>query len=325
VLADALGDRRRWKQWSRRGREAVGVQHSWSSCASRSLDAINAAVLVHRRGGASAGLRPPARRRFARRVEWAVASDIDGTLTGDNAAAGSLARWLRARRDAIAFIVATGRQPVDDARRIVDELGFATPDYFITSVGAEIRTGPDARLLDEWRAQLTAAGWDRPAVAAALADVPGLVPQPPPAQGPLKLSFTVAPEASPEIADAVRVTLATRGLVARIEVSGGTNLDVLPPDASKGNAVRHCADLLGVPSSRVVAAGDSGNDATMLSGDGPGILVANHTSELDTLRGRPNVYCSAQPFAAGVLEGLEHHLADTTAVEPREPVAAGVL
>ena len=37
-----------------------------------------------------------------------------------------------------------------------------------------------------------------------------------------------------------------------------------------------------------------------------GIVVANHSPEVASLRGRNRTYFAQLPFAAGVMEGLEH-------------------
>lgn len=58
---------------------------------------------------------------------------------------------------------------------------------------------------------------------------------------------------------------------------------------------------------RLMVAGDSGNDAETLSGHSLGVVVANHTPELDELEGRPRVYFAREPYARGILEGVEHY------------------
>ncbi|MBW2718681.1 MAG: hypothetical protein JRD94_09035 [Deltaproteobacteria bacterium] len=54
-------------------------------------------------------------------------------------------------------------------------------------------------------------------------------------------------------------------------------------------------------------AGDSGNDWDMLSGDTLGVVVSNHTPELERLRGRPRVYFANSPHARGILEGIDYY------------------
>jgi sucrose-phosphate synthase len=58
---------------------------------------------------------------------------------------------------------------------------------------------------------------------------------------------------------------------------------------------------------RVLVAGDSGNDEEMLSGRSLGVVVANYSPELETLRGMRRIYFASQPGTTGVLEGIKHY------------------
>lgn len=53
------------------------------------------------------------------------------------------------------------------------------------------------------------------------------------------------------------------------------SLEILPPNASKGNGLRWLLDRLGVDPARVLAVGDGENDAEMLAMAGIGVAVAN--------------------------------------------------
>jgi sucrose-phosphate synthase len=45
----------------------------------------------------------------------------------------------------------------------------------------------------------------------------------------------------------------------------------------------------------------------MLSGETLGVVVGNHTPELESIRDRPLVYFAKKEYAWGVLEGIEHY------------------
>ncbi|ERL64449.1 sugar-phosphatase [Schleiferilactobacillus shenzhenensis] len=57
-------------------------------------------------------------------------------------------------------------------------------------------------------------------------------------------------------------------------------LEVLNPNASKGNALKGLAKRLGVPMDQVMAFGDQGNDLSMIEAAGTGIAMANATAEV---------------------------------------------
>lgn len=230
--------------------------------------------------------------------EWLLVSDIDGTLTGDAAALAELMRRLREGRGRLLFGVASGRSPalVEDA---VSQFGLKAPSLVIASVGTEIfhRGAP----LAGYRERI-AEGWDRPAVMTALSDVNGLELQALAGQRPFKVSYNAPAAALP----AAEAALERAGLRAKLIHSHGEFLDVLPERASKGAAVLFAAAALGVPLERVVVAGDSGNDADMLTAGANAVVVANYDPELEPLLPHGGVYVARARHAAGVLEGLEH-------------------
>ena len=84
-------------------------------------------------------------------------------------------------------------------------------------------------------------------------------------------------------------------------------MDVLPARASKGRAVRYLSYRWNIPYDSILVAGDSGNDEDMLSGELLGVVVANHSEELERLRGRRKIYFADQPYAAGIIEGINYY------------------
>jgi len=97
--------------------------------------------------------------------------------------------------------------------------------------------------------------------------------------------------------------LATTGLEVKVIYSSSKNLDIIPHVSGKGSAVEYLRQRLGIPSKRVVVAGDSGNDLEMFIAPYKGIIVANATAELKQKQG-DTIYHAQAAHAAGVLEGL---------------------
>ncbi|MCC2929927.1 MULTISPECIES: sugar-phosphatase [Bacillus] len=56
--------------------------------------------------------------------------------------------------------------------------------------------------------------------------------------------------------------------------------EILHPEASKGNAVRQLANLLGIEQAEVMSIGDNGNDLTMIEWAGCGVAMANAIPEV---------------------------------------------
>lgn len=232
-------------------------------------------------------------------ASWLLVSDIDGTLTGDDSALTRLMGRLADAHGTLAFGVASGRSPTLVAEAVA-AFGLNEPDLVIAGVGSEIAV--PAGLGTRYQRHV-AAGWDREAVVNALATAPGLVPQDAAGQGPFKVSFHAPAAALP----GARAALVEAGAGARLIHSHGKFLDVLPPRASKGEAVRFAAAAMGLPLTRVVVAGDSGNDADMLTCGARAVVVANYDLELEPRLAGADVYWARNRHAAGVLEGLVHH------------------
>jgi len=86
-----------------------------------------------------------------------------------------------------------------------------------------------------------------------------------------------------------------------------TDLDITPVRASPGLAIRFIAHKWNLVPRRILVAGDSGNDAAMLSGETLGVVVGNHSPELDDLAGHPRIHFAQGHHAWGVLEGIRHY------------------
>ncbi|NCN04952.1 MAG: HAD family phosphatase [Spirochaetales bacterium] len=57
-------------------------------------------------------------------------------------------------------------------------------------------------------------------------------------------------------------------------------LEIMPPEADKGLALAHLAEILGVKQEEVMAIGDAGNDKHMIEWAGIGVAMANATEEV---------------------------------------------
>lgn len=231
-------------------------------------------------------------------------SDIDNTLTGCRVGAGRLARYLNRHARSTAFGVATGRA-FTDARRLLLEWGLPEPEVIVASVGTEIywREADGYRRDRSFDASITY-DWDAEAVDDLLRRDGDLQPQASGEQHAFKRSYFSAAD----VAERVRATLAQAGLKARVIHSHGRFLDVLPLNAGKAAAMRHVARAMGLPCERVIAAGDSGNDADMLAACPGAVVVANHDRDLAEVIGLAHVYRASRAHAGGVLEGLLRHV-----------------
>ncbi len=241
--------------------------------------------------------------------DWCLVTDIDGTLVGDRGTTAELRSALvRAREERralggnVRLVVATGRD-VQSAREVLEDAGFSPTDFdaLITSVGAEIYLpGQDEPQLAYTR-RLRDSGFQAQLVREALSDLE-LEMQPEHEQFPYKVCYFAADTARTRALVAER--LSQLPFATEVMFAMDSYLDVAPACGAKGGAVEYLAWQWALSTQQLVAAGDSGNDSSMLGRAWPSIVVGNGHAALAGLRGRTGVYFARAKYAAGVLEGL---------------------
>ncbi|MBL3556987.1 MULTISPECIES: HAD family hydrolase [Marinobacter] len=303
AIADAchhlLEDDLAWKRLSARGRRNVNF-YSWTRHARQYVE--------------NNGFSPPQTPSNVRKTtsfNQLLATDMDGTLLGHHHGLAQLKSWIHRNRQCL-FVIATGRS-VHDALCELDSWGAPRPDVLIADVGSSVyefdpRGAP--RLVEDWHPMLQE-GWQRAQCQRLLDAHWALVPQGRPAQSTYKLSYFISERLLAKsgldtwsLVKELEQALSAAGLSARVVCSHGNLLDVLPSKGGKARAVNFLRRKYGIEPSRVVSAGDSGNDLDLLRNAAFGIAVANHTAELAPLRGRSNIYWARAESAAGILEGL---------------------
>lgn len=296
ALLKAISDRAQWKQWSRAGIRGAS-RFGWVNHARQYLVQVRKALPRRR---------PQKVHRRSRLVtsERFIVADIDNTLAGDREGLEELARTLGEASTRVAFGVATGRH-VKSALGELRRWGAPTPDLLITSVGSEIYYGPQIRQDEPW-SRILDYRWKPDGLLEALKEVPGIELQSADGRRTHKISYDVDPPRFPGVRE-VRRELRRQGLHARLVYSHNAYLDVLPVRASKGHALRYLSAKWGIPLEKVLVAGDSGNDEEMLRGDTLGVVVGNHSPELERLRGRYRIHFASANHAWGILEGIRHY------------------
>jgi sucrose-6F-phosphate phosphohydrolase len=247
-------------------------------------------------------------------VKWTLASDVDGTLTGDREALDRLVARLRPKRAAggLYLVVSTGRRLEQVIQGVADE-GLPEPDAVICQVGTEIYLPPlgeRSAPMSAWRDRLLA-DYSRREAVAFLKGIEGLLMQPDIYNTELKTSCYLDQCPDPNEA-AATIVRRVEPQADRYQVvwSSGRDLDILPAASGKGKAIRFLIEQQGLDPKCVVVAGDTGNDASMFLEFDQGVVVANAQPELLQLTrelGEGRVYCARRPHAGGVEEGLEHY------------------
>jgi sucrose-phosphate synthase len=300
-LLAALTDTGQWVRWAENGVRGVHSSFSWKAHAERYLEEVEKTL-----GGLppEEGIRSLSRRRRLPKLDRILVTDVDDTLTGNPNALEAFKNSLDQAGANVGFAVATGRT-LDRALEALKELDLPTPDILISATGTEIHYGEPLVMDRSWEWQINYR-WQPWRVRDSLLDMPGVLSWDETSGTPFRLRFHINPLGGTGIGE-IRRRLRREGLRVTATLDHETVLDVTPVRASPGLAIRFLSHKWHLAPERILAAGDSGNDADMLSGETLGVVVGNHTPELEAIRGRPRVYFAEKDHAWGVLEGIQYY------------------
>jgi sucrose-phosphate synthase len=299
ALLRALTEPDQWKKWSEAGIHGTRKHYSWSNHADRYLRDVRD-ILEH---SAKPSLTDRPRERRLPEFDRLIITDLDNTLTGDRAALAEFNELIR-DHEYIGFGIATGRR-LDAAMELIEELGLPRPDLIDTDAGTQLHYGESLTPDRSWRKQIGYA-WSPEDIHRILDDVPGLFLQEAKHQSEFKISYELDAARAPKIT-AIKKLLREAGVRAKVVLSLGMYLDIIPVRGGSDLSLRHLLWKWGFSPENVLVAGDSGNDAGMLLGRTLGVVVSNYSPELERLRKRPRVYFASAPHARGILEGIDYY------------------
>ena len=296
-----LDENKLWEKLSENGMRNVREHYTWKAHVEKYLKEIEKI----------AGSRKDEEKIFAQvgkkllDVNKLIVSDIDHTLLGDEPALREFIRHLERTDSRVGFAVATGRT-VDSAFDVLNENNVPYPDIIISSVGAEIYYNYQGKLIHStgWEAHIKHQ-WNREKIKKILGKFKFLQYQEENAQRKFKVSYYTSD--MPKNLEKVKSTLIKNKIKANVIFSHGQYLDILPYRASKGKAIRYLAYRWNIPYENILVAGDSGNDSEMLKGDLLGVVVANYSSELESLKGENRIYFAKRKYAGGIIDGIKYY------------------
>ncbi len=298
ALLQILKEPETWERFSTQGLAGVREHYSWEAHAEDYLAKIRPLPERH--------VPVPDTRPLRRAIHYrdrALFSDLDQSLLGEGVE--RFAETLRQNRRCTNFGIATGRR-LDSALTLIKRHGLPAPDVLITSLGTQIHYGAQLVPDDHWSEHLDHL-WKPAAVRRALAELPGLTPQPKGEQSRFKVSYLYDPATAPSVEE-INTLLRSRDLTGNVIHSFGQYLDLIPIRASKGQALRYVAHRFGIPLEHILVAGGSGADEDMMRGNALAVVVANrHHEELSQLAELERIYFAERPHAFGILEAIAHY------------------
>ncbi|MBW2506040.1 MAG: HAD-IIB family hydrolase, partial [Deltaproteobacteria bacterium] len=309
AIKSILVDDSKWDEFSNNGITGVRNHYSWASHCHKMMHHIRELfpnLQTDNIPGKTMSTKFSERPPFGKRLTssgYLMITDIDNTLVGENASMLHLLKLLEQYKESIAWGVATGRS-LELTIEAMTEYDIPVPDILICSVGTEIYYGPDLRMDKGWQQHISDK-WKPEQIKATLQELDFLSSQEAEGQRAHKISYYM--EDKPDYLAEVHRRLWEEKLPCEVIYSHGQFLDILPKRASKGKAIKYLKYKYEFPSSKVMVAGDSGNDEDMIRGNDNGLVVGNHSEELEKLRGKARIYFSSKTYAAGIIDGLVHY------------------
>ena len=272
-----------------------------------------------------------------------LCSDLDRTIipNGHHEESPDARHILRtlATHHKLMLVYVTGRD-TDLMAEAIDTWDLPLPDFAVGDVGTCIYTvngtpdNPNFMEWQDWKKEI-AVDWEGLSgsdLANMLSDFDMLRLQETEKQTEFKLSYYLDPgEDLKALSESVRARFTEKGVRASIiasydEMADIALLDVLPERATKVHAIYYIMDKLKIDASRVIYAGDSGNDLPALTSGLNAVIVKNAAD--DVLRqamavlsqkGQDSRLYQAKGgflgmngnYSAGVLEGLAHFMPET--------------
>lgn len=299
ALLRSLTDQEEWQTWSSNGIMGTRQHYTWKQHADRYMRDLDD-ILENAPRPALASKLP---KRRLPEFDRLIITDLDNTLTGDDEGLEQFKQLLEENRN-IGFGIATGRT-LKKALMLIEKLGLPAPDLIESACGTELHYGKELSEDGSWLKQI-GFHWNRQAIKELLADVPGLFEQPEINQSKFKLSYNYDPKKAPKLS-ALRKKIREAKLRASLVLSHGMYLDIIAVRGGSGNTMRHVAFKWGFPAEHILVAGDSGNDEEMLKGRTLGVVVGNHSPELNKLKKRPRIYFAEASHAKGIIEGINYY------------------
>ncbi len=299
TLFHILTDKNEWRLLAKNGIQGVRRHYSWQAHVEKYLEVIY--PLVEKTERIS---RMELSRRSGLLRDRALFTSLDLNLTGDQKSLSKFLQTMQAHRKAIIFGIATGRR-LNDALTTLRLYNIPQPDVLISGQGSEIHYAPNLTEDTVWAHHINHL-WNPQAVRDILKENPGLKMQPQKQQSDFKISYYIDPNVT-SVQD-IRQTLLRNEQTVNVIFSFGQFLDVLPVRASKGLALRWCAEQLGFPLENTLVTGVTGADADMLRGNTLGAVIDNrHHEELSDLSNIDKIYFTKKNYAAGILEATKYY------------------
>lgn len=297
AIEGILSDPERQAKLSETGGVKVREFYSWDAHVRR--------YLTYLEGILPKGGRPDeegSRQLLAKAEHWVV-MDLPPNL--ENESDELVERWRALfRSNDLGLGIATGLS-YEDAREVINRLRMPKPAFIITGLGANIRYGKTGVRDEVWEKQVKIR-WNHAAVLEALGKDGNLELQPEESQHPLKVSYFWKGDGK-AVPKKILGSLREHGVAAKVMVTAGCFVDVVPVRSGKDVALRYLEHKWGINPAKIYYFGTYGNDISVVRGRNLSAIAKDSDAALSRLRSRPRLYKCKQSGLAGFFEGLDHY------------------
>lgn len=307
ALKKIISDQNVWEKYSANGIKATNQSYSWTAHTQKYLDILHQ-LFNQKDIDTSTYANKSAFGKKLAKADLFIICDLDGTLVEGNQTNGleHLKQWISDHQEKVVFGIASGRNR-ELTRQAFLNYNLPNPDILICSAGTEMYYTEKFITDNGWESHIDFQ-WEKEELQYVLLKFPGIRLQEPEAQWRYKLSYYVDDNFDEDDMANLHKFLDDHKLRAKILLTENHYLDILPFRASKGSAVRYLSYKWKIPLDQIITAGNSGNDIDMLKGKTKGIVVANHSPEMEELKKNKLIYFSKEALSTGVLEGIHYHV-----------------
>ncbi|MGB6408166.1 MAG: HAD-IIB family hydrolase [Planococcus donghaensis] len=232
-----------------------------------------------------------------------LATDLDGTLVGDQNSLQMLLNFYTNQPYEVSLVYITGRH-YQSALTLIGEENLPVPDVLITDVGTAIYIGESLAQDVIWSQHLEQS-WMPKKIDAIACQISGLVSQELPITNRCSYYAT-----DPTVVEDFRAALDQAEVSYKLIYSGGRDVDILPAGSGKGQALQYILNKYQLDDAKLLVAGDSGNDAEMLTMGFPSVIVGNAQPELLEQPHHPSIYRATESYAGGIHEAWRYFYTD---------------
>jgi glucosylglycerol-phosphate synthase len=238
------------------------------------------------------------------KVKMILATDLDGTFLSPDPTAppSDLYKIIRNQREKIVLIFVTGRG-YESILPLLDDSSLPMPDYIIGDVGSTILKFHSGAFIPVMPLQSEIAEkWiGRETILKELSGIEGLKLQEVPQERRCSFYYENS-KILPKVENI------GKALGLSVLKSADKYLDFLPMDVSKGKSLKHLLMTEGLPETKVLVAGDTLNDLSLMKTGYKGVVVNNAEPALKkAVASQRTIYLAKEAGPSGILEAIYYH------------------